>query len=63
MSASPKDTFTQALGDSAVWDDGWKCLSEIDPEIFEASVKLMAVPRKKKHLSPKMQALVALTVD
>ena len=63
MSGSAKEKFNNALGDSALWDDTWECLSKIDPEIFEASVKLKEVPRKKNHLSAKMQALVALTVD
>src|ERR1700761_5000030 len=63
MSNKAKERFVNALGDSDVWDESWDCLSKIDPEIFEASVKLKEVPRKKNHLSTKMQALVGLTVD
>ena len=63
MANKAKDIFTDALGDSMVWDESWQCLAQIDPEIFHASVNLIAVPRKKNHLSAKMQALVALTVD
>jgi alkylhydroperoxidase/carboxymuconolactone decarboxylase family protein YurZ len=63
MADSAQETFTAALGDSMIWDESWQCLAQIDPEIFHASVNLMAVPRKKNHLSAKMQALVALTVD
>ncbi|TKA72403.1 hypothetical protein B0A55_05867 [Friedmanniomyces simplex] len=57
-----KETFTNALGEAA-WDQSWDTLSKLDPEIFEASVKLMAVPKQKKHLSTKMQSLVRLSVD
>jgi alkylhydroperoxidase/carboxymuconolactone decarboxylase family protein YurZ len=63
MASKAEETFTSALGDSMVWDESWQCLAQIDPEIFHASVNLIAVPRKKNHLSAKMQALVALTVD
>ncbi|TKA56083.1 hypothetical protein B0A55_11153 [Friedmanniomyces simplex] len=57
-----KETFSNTLGEAA-WDQSWDTLSKLDPEIFEASVKLMAVPKQKKHLSTKMQSLVQLSVD
>ncbi|KAK3117781.1 hypothetical protein LTR53_000469 [Teratosphaeriaceae sp. CCFEE 6253] len=60
--SSAKEALTNALGESA-WDESWDILSRLDPEIFEASVKLKAVPRQKKHLSRKMQCLVRLAVD
>lgn len=60
--ASGKQIFTDALGD-ADWDSSWETLAKIDPEMFRASVKLMAVPRRKQHLSSKMQSLVRLSVD
>lgn len=63
MSNADRETFSKALGDSAVWDESWECLSKLDPEMFQASVKLKAVPRRKNHLSAKMQALVGLTID
>ena len=60
--ANAKQTVTDALGDEA-WEPSWETLSKLDPEIFEASVKLIAVPNRKNHLSKKMQSLVRLTVD
>lgn len=63
MTDKAKASFTSALGDSMTWDESWQCLAQEDPEMFQASVNLLAVPRKKNHLSPKMQAFVALTVD
>lgn len=62
MSVFARDTFVTSLG-AAGWNDSWDYLSKIDPEIFQASVNLMAVPRKKNHLSTKMQSLVLLSVD
>ena len=60
MADDAKETFTSVLGDSMIWYESWQCLAQIDPEIFQASINLMAVPRKKNHLSRK---IVALTVD
>lgn len=62
MTSTGKAFFTKSLGESG-WNDSWDCLANIDPEIFEASVKLLAVPKQKKHLSVKMQSLVLLSVD
>ncbi|KAK4545294.1 hypothetical protein LTR36_003474 [Oleoguttula mirabilis] len=62
MAAGNKDMFTHALGDSG-WNESWTCLAKIDPEIFQASVRLLAVPKQKKHLSVKMQSLILLSVD
>jgi len=61
-SAEAKKYFTDALGADS-WNASWNSLANLDPEIFQASVKLMAVPKKKKHLAPKMQSLVMLSVD
>ena len=62
MSSEAKKHFTNTLGDSS-WSQAWDSVAKLDPEIFEASVKLMAVPNKKRHLSAKMQAFVRLSVD
>lgn len=62
MAEGAKQTFVDALGEGE-WDESWATLSKLDPEIFEASVKLIAVPKRKQHLSPKMQSLVRLSVD
>ncbi|GME44079.1 Beta-lactamase-like protein [Neofusicoccum parvum] len=57
-----KEQFTTELGEDA-WDDGWQSLLQLSPELFEASVKLSAVPRKKRHLSLKVQHLISIAVD
>jgi len=57
-----KERFDATLGKEA-WNDGWKQMLRFSPEAFEACLKLHAVPRKKKYLSPKVQCLVALAVD
>ena len=62
MSSEAKEHFANALGNSS-WSQSWDSVARLDPEIFEASVKLMAVPNKKRHLSAKMQAFVRLSVD
>jgi len=62
MTLSPKQLFTDALGESR-WNETWASIARLDPEIFESSVKLMAVPTQKRNLTPKMQNLVLLSVD
>ena len=45
------------------WDETWESIAQLSPELFDASVKLIAVPRKKRHLSPKIQQLMSIAVD
>lgn len=47
----------------AQWDETWESIAQLSPELFEASVNLIAVPRKKRHLSPKIQELMSIAVD
>lgn len=56
-----KQKFTSEFGQEA-WDDGWASVSRLSPEILDASIKLSAVPKHKKHLSPKIQQLVSVSV-
>jgi alkylhydroperoxidase/carboxymuconolactone decarboxylase family protein YurZ len=60
-SESQKQKFIAELGEDA-WDENWASVARLDPEIFDASIKLCAVPRKKRHLSPKVQQLLAIAV-
>jgi len=62
MTDESKQFFTEQVGPSQ-WDESWEQLAKHDAPFFNASVKLMAVPRKKQHLSPKIQSLVSLVVD
>lgn len=57
-----KKTFIAELGE-AQWDESWESIAKLSPELFEASVNLIAVPKKKKHLSPKIQQLMSIAVD
>ncbi|KAL2109699.1 hypothetical protein VUR80DRAFT_2101 [Thermomyces stellatus] len=42
---------------------GWESLLSVDPTIFKTSMSLASVPRQKKHLSAKDQALIGLAVS
>lgn len=57
-----KQAFVDKLGE-AQWDETWDSIAKLSPELFEASVDLIAVPRSKKHLSPKVQQLISIAVD
>ncbi|ETI24044.1 hypothetical protein G647_03413 [Cladophialophora carrionii CBS 160.54] len=60
--AALKAQFVSKLGDEQ-WDDSWESIAQLSPELFTASVDLIAVPRKKRHLSPKIQQLMSIAVD
>ncbi|KNG51656.1 carboxymuconolactone decarboxylase [Stemphylium lycopersici] len=67
MSLSPeqqrlKDRFDVELGASA-FDESWSRMLKHSPEMFAASLRLTAVPKKTGHLSPKIQALISLAVS
>lgn len=57
-----KAQFLHALGPAAL-DDGWRATLALSPSFFEASLRLRSVPLTKGHLPPKIQHLIALTVD
>ena len=56
-----KQKFISELGEGA-WDKSWESVARLSPEILDAGIKLSAVPRHKKHLSPKVQQLVSVSV-
>lgn len=58
---SLKERFDAELGASA-FDEPWSRLLKHSPEMFAASLRLTAVPKRKAHLSPKIQSLVSLSV-
>lgn len=58
---SLKERFDAELGPAA-FDAQWSTLLKHSPEMFAASLRLTAVPKRKKHLSEKVQALVSLAV-
>ncbi|KAH7350534.1 AhpD-like protein [Rhexocercosporidium sp. MPI-PUGE-AT-0058] len=57
-----KAEFQSSLGDLA-FTTGWQDILNLSPEIFSASAHLRGVPRKKQHLPPKIQSLIALSVS
>lgn len=57
-----KHEFVSELGGGA-WNDGWESLLKLSPDMFRASMKLSSVPKKKSHLSPKIQKLISIAVD
>ena len=58
---SLKERFDAELGPSA-FDAAWSRLLRHSPEMFAASLRLTAVPKRKGHLSPKIQSLILLAV-
>ncbi|KAH8712125.1 AhpD-like protein [Phaeosphaeriaceae sp. PMI808] len=59
---SLKARFDATLGSEA-FDDSWLRMLKNAPEMFAASLRLTNVPKKKGHLSPKIQSLVSLAVS
>ena len=64
MADDLKSKFISSQGEAAYsLDPGWESLLHLDPDLFSASLKILDVPKRQKHLSPKIQALIALSVD
>jgi alkylhydroperoxidase/carboxymuconolactone decarboxylase family protein YurZ len=59
---SLKEKYISTLGASS-WTEGCESLLKLSPEMLAASLHMSSVPKKKSHLSPKIQSLVALSVD
>ncbi|KAL1845654.1 hypothetical protein Plec18170_009641 [Paecilomyces lecythidis] len=57
-----KQRFTDENGEHS-WTEGWQSLLKQSSELFETSLNLRAVPKKKQNLSPKVQQLVSIAVD
>jgi alkylhydroperoxidase/carboxymuconolactone decarboxylase family protein YurZ len=58
---SLKANFDAELGKDS-WDESWARLLKHSPEMFTASIKLTSAPKKRGALSPKIQALIQLSV-
>ncbi|PSK43654.1 3-oxoacyl [Elsinoe australis] len=64
MSATDEDAASFiAASSAATYADGWPSVQRLSPSFFAASRHLFSVPKTKKHLTPKFQALVLLCVD
>ncbi|KAI4712745.1 hypothetical protein J4E89_003014 [Alternaria sp. Ai002NY15] len=57
-----KEHFNTELG-SAAYDESWARMLKHSPEMFAASLRLTAIPKRSNHLSPKIQSLVSLAVS
>ncbi|CAA9962472.1 Carboxymuconolactone decarboxylase [Pyrenophora teres f. maculata] len=57
-----KEVFEAEFG-SAAFDESWARMLIHSPEMFAASVRLTAAPKKTSHLTPKIQALISLAVS
>jgi len=62
MSDKLKERFIAENGQHA-WTKGWQGLLNLSPELFEASLNLRSIPKKKRHLPPKVQHFVSIAVD
>ncbi|EAT86775.2 hypothetical protein SNOG_05711 [Parastagonospora nodorum SN15] len=54
-----KEGFDAALGPAA-FDESWSRMLKHAPDMFASSVRLAGVPKKKSHLTPKIQSLVSI---
>lgn len=57
-----REEFIAKMGEEN-FHSGWESLLSLDPTIFKTSLSLASVPRQKKHLPPKDQALIGLAVS
>lgn len=55
-----QEEFVQTRGH---WNDSLESLLELDPDFFEAYLRLSAVPWRTGHLEPKVKELVYIAVD
>lgn len=46
-----------------IWSDDWASILSLNPEYFEAYLKLREAPLKKKALQPKVQQFVLIAVE
>lgn len=53
----------ESLFRSSTFHEGWSSISRLSPPFYLASLHLSSVPITKKHLSPKNQALISLSVS
>jgi alkylhydroperoxidase/carboxymuconolactone decarboxylase family protein YurZ len=60
--SSLKEKYISTLGPSS-WTEGCESLLKLSPEMLKASLHMSSVSKKKSHLSPKIQSLIALSVD
>jgi alkylhydroperoxidase/carboxymuconolactone decarboxylase family protein YurZ len=57
-----KERFEASVG-SAAFDESWARILKFSPDMFAASMRLVEVPKKKGHLSPKVQSLVSIAIS
>lgn len=57
-----KERFDATMGAEA-FDESWSRMLKHAPDMFASSIRLAGVPKKKAHLSPKIQSLVSIAVS
>jgi alkylhydroperoxidase/carboxymuconolactone decarboxylase family protein YurZ len=57
-----KESFDATLG-AAAYDESWARMLKHAPDMFAASLRLVNVPKKKAHLSPKIQSLISIAIS
>ena len=55
-----KIRFTSEKG---TWSDAWESILKLNPDYFEAYLKLREAPLKKQALSPKVQQLILVALE
>lgn len=63
LSQSQERLKQQFVSTGGIWSQAYETILKLDPDYFAGIVKLRAVPKTRKKLSPKIQALVLLSVD
>jgi alkylhydroperoxidase/carboxymuconolactone decarboxylase family protein YurZ len=61
-SPDPKALKEEFLAQNGKWSPQWESLLNLDPSYFAAYLKLRAAASKGKHVSPKFQELIHLSV-
>jgi alkylhydroperoxidase/carboxymuconolactone decarboxylase family protein YurZ len=57
-----KERFDAQLGPEE-FDQAWSRMLKNNPEMFAASLRLTSVPKRKGHLSPRLQSLISLAIS
>lgn len=63
LSQSQQSLKERFLSTGGTWSKAWQTILNLDADYFAGIVKLRSVPTTRKMLSPKIQALVLLSVD
>jgi alkylhydroperoxidase/carboxymuconolactone decarboxylase family protein YurZ len=57
-----KERFDATLGPAA-FDESWSRMLKHSPDMFASALRLTSVPKRRGHLSPRVQSLVSIAVS